>query len=319
MIELIRRAKIFDYINKPWQPEAFLSRLEKGIDFFRANRERRLAFEELKTKNEELSRKNLELAQLMHDLEEGKKREEKLNEEISAWAPAPIVTGIKTGKLQLPMERDLVGVTYDIIESGGNASKKIGNRSVRSHVVKIFTECLLKHGGLPESWAGDSMYGHFGAIETSESIFSSALAAAQEFRVALRTFSEKNQFPIECGIALHYVENAMIQLDETKVLTEKGEQIQKSFYTESPEIDLLHRIEKLIHDLPGSNIVFSKNFSERVDSIPPNAIDLGLVQSEKMKQPRHLIILPSYFVTPEVVEKFKEKFGVKDDQARAAA
>lgn len=304
IIDLVKRAKIFDYITKPWDSDDLEARIKKGVEYYSAMEDRRRAFEELRKAHDELQKKNLELQNLMRELEETKEKERNLSREVESWAPAPIVSRIKEGKMTFPMRKDIVGVVYDIVDSYKLHDVSVNDVSVRKNVLRIFTETVLKYGGIRESCSGDSAYAHFGAFTEENCPYLSALAAAQGFRMALGNFSKVHKIPVECGIAVHVAPQALIHLHEFKVQTESGETIQKSIETESPQIDLLHRIEKLAHKLPGSNIFISKALIEKVPQMPESVIPIGEWSFRGQDKPTELFMIKSYFVTNEILDTF---------------
>lgn len=293
IIQLVRRAKIFDYLTKPWDTETLISQLKKAIEFHILSNERKRALEELKLKAAELEKANA--------------REIELRTEIGAWAPAPIVWAIKEKVLELPARRDIVGITYDIIGSSALHGIMVQDKTVTSHVQRLFIERLVKMGGLKESSSGDSTYGHFGAVPFPNNPHVAAMSVAQEFRVALRSFSKMHQIKIECGIALHDAPGTLIQYDEIRVETAGGPVVQKTFDTSSTGVDLLHRIEKLAHELPGSNVLMSGPFIKKLPEPPEKVVRLGAAQLRGQAEPIELYALLSDQVTPEILAKFKEK------------
>lgn len=294
IIQLVRRAKIFDYLTKPWDTETLISQLKKGIEYYQALADRKQAFELLKQKNAELEGANT--------------RERELRKEIGAWSPAPIVWAINEKKLQFPVTRDLVTITYDIVDSASLLDAVVGDRSVRSHVVKLFSQALMKMGGLRESCSGDSVYGHFGAVTFPHNPFVAAMMAAEEFRVTLQSFTKLNNVNVNCGIALHHAPQTLVHLNEVRAETPNGELIQKWIDTDSAQIDLLHRIEKLVHQLPGTNLIMSDDFLKNLPSPSPRIVALGTAMIKGQKDPIGLHLLPGEQTTPKMVEEFKAKY-----------
>jgi CheY-like chemotaxis protein len=286
IVQLIRRAKIFDYITKPWTTEDLIVQIEYGIEYYRALTERNAALSELKTKYDQLE-------QVSNKLKEANHREVELRKEICAWAPAPIVQALLEGKLELPSKRDLIGITYDIVGSSALSGKSLQGKPIKSHIYRLFSECLLKKGGIRESSSGDSVYGHFGAVDGGLNSYVAALTAAQEFRVALRGFSSVHGIEIECGIALHLCKQATVQFHEIRAETPLGPITQKSFDTESPDIDLLHRIEKLTHELSGTNIIMSKAFLDGLAEKPAKYDSLGFATLKGQPTPVELFLIRS--------------------------
>lgn len=302
IIQLVRRAKIFDYLTKPWDTETLLSQLKKAIDYYSMLLERKRALEELKIKAEQLELANA--------------REVELRTEIGAWAPAPIVWAIKEKKLQLPARRDLVAITYDIVGSNSLHGVLVQEKTITSHVQRLFIERLAKLGGLKESSSGDSIYGHFGAVPFPHHPHVSAMMVAQEFRVALRSFSKLHKIKIECGIALHHAPDTLIQYEEIRLQTSEGPVVQKWFDTSSSDVDLLHRMEKISHELPGSNVMISEAFIKHLPEPPEKVVKLGTALLKGQANPIVLYALLSDQVTPEILAEFTSKYFIKESERK---
>lgn len=311
IVELVRRAKIYDYITKPWDADDLETRLAKAIELFQAIQERKRAFEELKHKNVELEQRAEELAAVNKKLSDAKRSEIELRKEVEAWAPAPIVWAVREGNLQFPMKRDIVGLVFDIVQSSRLHNQLIHDCPVRYHVLKFFTEVLIKHGGLRESHSGDSAYGHFGAFQQLDNPFEAAMSVAKEFRLAVENFSRVHNMDVNAGVALHYVPEALIQVHEFRADTQEGPVIQKSFDSTSSHIDLLHRMEKLTHSLPGSNIIVSRDFLDRIEgSSTSEVFHLGKKQMKGQADEIDLYLIPSDHVDQHQLDAFKaEEFA----------
>lgn len=294
IIQLVRRAKIFDYITKPWETETLISQLRKAAEYFNTVQERNRALEELKVKAQELEKANA--------------LEVELRKEIGAWAPAPIVWAIKEKLLKLPARRDLVAITYDIVDSASLHDITVQDRKVQSHVQSLFVQCLVKMGGLKESSSGDSMYGHFGAVNFPNNPHVAAMMVAQEFRVALRSFSKMHNVKVECGISLHHAPDTLIDMHEVKTQSTQGEIVQKWFDTSSSHVDLVHRMEKLVHELPGSNVIMSDSFLKRLPDAPARVQRLGMTTFKGQSNPIELHILLSDQVSADALDAFKKKY-----------
>lgn len=304
IIQLVRRAKIFDYLTKPWETETLIIQLKKAIEYYTVFLERRKALEELKIKAEQLEQANA--------------REIELRTEIGAWAPAPIVWAIKEKKLQFPVKRDLVAITYDIVKSGSFHGITVQDKTVPSHVQRLFIEKLAKMGGIKESSSGDSTYGHFGAVPFPHHPHLSAMMVAQEFRVALRSFSKLHKLNLECGIALHHAPDTLIQFEEVRFQSADGPVVQKWFDTSSNDVDLVHRMEKLAHELPGSNVIMSEAFVKHLPDAPEKLVKLGAITLKGQTTPVMLYAFLSDLVTPEVLSQFKAKFFASEPEKKAA-
>lgn len=303
IIQLVRRAKIFDYLTKPWDSELLVSQIKKAIEYYALSQERIKALKELEEKAKELEKAN--------------QREKELRTEIGAWVPAAIVWAIKQNELKLPARKDLVGITYDIVGSSALHGKMVQEKSVHSHVQRLFLERLIKMGGIKESSGGDSIYGHFGAVNYPNNPHVAALMVAQEFRVALRTFSKMHGIALECGMALHHAPNTLVQYEEIQLETPEGKITQKWFDTSSSEVDLLHRIEKLSHSLPGSNIMMSEQFVKHLPDPPANITRIGQIELKGQPQPVTVFALLSDFVKPEQLANFQAENCIGEDAKKA--
>ena len=162
-------------------------------------------------------------------------------------------------------------------------------------------------GGIRETNAGDSVYGHFGAVKFPHDPHVAALRVAEEFRVSLISFAQLQHVNVTCGIALHFAPQTLIQLSEVTADTPEGPMTQKWFDTESAHIDALHRMEKLVHELPGTNIIMSESFLKRLEDPPKNVQQLGKVSLKGQDSPLSLFLLPSDLVKKKELEAFKEK------------
>jgi hypothetical protein len=105
---------------------------------------------------------------------------------------------------------------------------------------------------------------------------------------------------------LHPCRKAIMEVHTVLINTLHGTFTQKSFDTTSLDIDILHKMEKIVHELPGTNIVMSEEFLQNVKAQDLNVKELG-----SMKFPGHpsqirLVIIPSNHVKSEDLEKLKE-------------
>jgi CheY-like chemotaxis protein len=293
IIQLIRRAKIFDYVTKPWDSEDISARIENAIAMNRAAVERAQLTEALRNKLAEIEASNKELSRVTNELSAAKAAERELRSELEKWVPAQIVGAVKEGSLKFPLRREIVGIAFDIVNSSRLHNEEIFDRPIRSQILRLFTEAVIRNGGIRENHSGDSAYAHFGAFSDLADPYAAALAAAREFRVGLGSLASHSATPFECGISLHSIPDTLIQIHEIKVTTQYGDFVQKSFDTQSPGIDLLHRMEKLTHELPGSNIIMSRDFFEHIDGSKLRVAPLGSIIFKGQNQPAELFLLPS--------------------------
>jgi len=155
-----------------------------------------------------------------------------------------------------------------------------------------------------ESSSGDSVYGHFGALGSKHDPPVAALATAQEFRVALRGFTTLHKIDAECGIALHFAPKTLIQVHEIRTETIDGPVTQRCFDTDSTHVDLLHRMEKLVHFLPGTNIIMSKGFIDVLDYEPYQLIRLGHKKFKGQEDSVEIFLIKSDRVDEDILVKF---------------
>lgn len=310
VIESVRKAHVFDYIKKPWEPEDLESSLNRAIQLYQSTQEAKKLQEELKTREQQLSVQNVKL-------QESHEREVQLRAELECWAPPFLLSFIQKEKNNFPLKKDLVGLTFDIVNSNQIHNKTISGKPLRSAVLKAFTEAVFKAGGWQESQSGDSAYAHFGLFETTLPPCESALAAAREFRVALRNISEMYQVGVETGIAIHFLKQNNVELQILQIQTPNQNIIHKSLDTSSSQVDALHRMEKLLHTLEGTNIILSSEVVKGLKSIPKNLVELGEV-SLKGSSEVPLSIITSDKVTPKHLEDFKTQIGIKTKLKKAA-
>lgn len=305
IIESVRAAKIFDYIRKPWDVDELVKRLEAALDHHNAIQEREKAERELRQRERELRNANAELTQVSLELERTLKSTEEMAKELACWVP-PVVTWLAKSKAAFPLHKDLAVMAIDIVGSGAIHGKHIGNKKLHAQILEEFAMLVLKHGGYVENTEGDAAYANFGLSERTERPCDAAYAVANEFRAALRGMSLHHQETVECGIALHFAPNCEANISEYTVGTPQGVVVQKKFYTSSPDIDLVHRMEKFIHQIPGTNIVMSKEFVSRL-STPPmlTQYELGSHTFKGQSKPVELILIKSDQVQEDQLQVLK--------------
>lgn len=259
VIDSIRTAHVFDYIVKPWDADDLVIRIEKAVNSFSSAREREELTQKVHEHSKALEVKNKELESAMNEITLSKDEERKIRTELECWIP-PVVTWATKNKIQFPIHRNLTLMAIDIVGSGELHNKKIGDHTARQKILLEFSMLVVKHGGYVETFEGDAAYANFGLMESNENPSDAALAVANEFRAALKGLQHHYDTTIECGIALHHHQSVKAMIHEYSVTTERGIVIQKRFSTESSGIDLVHRMEKMTHTLPGSNIVMTPEF-----------------------------------------------------------
>ena len=269
VVDSVRKAQISDYIRKPWDVDDLEHRVRKLVDTYVLESENR-------EKSIQLERKNLELNAALKIVEEAKLREERFRKELECWAPPFILNVMDSTAKSFPCRRDLAVITYDIIESSELHDKTFINISIRSLVLRGFTEILLKSGAWRESHSGDSAFGHIGMFKEVTNSCDILFSVAAEFRSYLRNLSLQSNIKVECGIGLHFAKDCLIDIHEVQI-DHFGQRItQKSFDATSAGIDLVHRIEKMAHVYPGSNVMLTKDFYERITLGKAGLISLGL-------------------------------------------
>lgn len=318
VVESVRKAQIFDYIKKPWEPDDLEASIARAVEYYRASEEARLLHQQLVEREALLTKKNDELQKMAGELQQSHHRELELRKELECWAP-PFVLLTKETDVKFPMKRDIVGIAYDIIKSSELHNVTINGKHIRSLIIKNFSEALLRNGGWRESHSGDSAYGHFGLLEMAPNPLEAALSAAREFRVSLKSISEVHGINVEVGISLHVAAQSVVDIHNVQVETPRGPIIQKSFDTSSIEIDLLHRMEKLMHQLPGSNIILSGQFVRSLKAPPSNLLALGANLFKGQTKPVDLYLIPSFKTTEEDLRKLKAQLtSGAPDTAKAA-
>lgn len=302
VVESVRRAKVFDYIRKPWDHQDLENSLSRAIEFYKANVERIRLEAELKKHEEELKKRNTELLQMTIDLDKSHNNEKLLRKELECWAPPFILKAIDQQN-NFPVHRDLVCITFDLINSSSIHDVYIESKPIRKEVIRIFSELIIKYGGWRESHSGDSAFGHFGLIENNKNSFDLALAVAREFRVALRNLCAVNKIEIECGIALHKARNCVVDIHTVQLNTPDGVIVQKSFDATSKDIDLLHRIEKLAHSLPGTNILMTESFYDGLNKKTDDLKKIGAFNFKGSEAPTSLYLIASDKTTDSDIQK----------------
>ena len=315
VVESVRKAQVFDYIKKPWDVDDLIASMRRGLDFQKAQAEARAFQEELKRREQELREANASLTGALKDLELARSQEEKMRQELECWVPPFVLMALRDEKLLAGAPRDVVGVAFDIVGSGALHGAMLGDRPVRNQVIQVFSEALMRHGGWRESHSGDSAYGHFGMADVAKfgeapiaaHPAESGLAAAREFRAALKSLSDVSGRQVECGVALHIARGCRLHIHSVHMNTPIGLLTQKSFDTSSSDVDLLHRMEKIVHQMPGSNIVMSRDFVDALKARPHPMIELGFYEFAGQTKSVELFLIPSYHATAEDVARLRAK------------
>lgn len=312
VVESVRKAQVFDYIKKPWEPEDLETSLRRAIDYYQVQ-------SELRSREKQLETQNAQLKEIAEKLKAANSREKALREELECWVPPFLIYQLKENDLKLPLQKDIVGLTFDIINSSQLHDLEINGTSLRTQVIRLFSEAVIKHGGWRESHSGDSAYGHFGLWDAVVNPFESALAATREFRVAIHNLCEVYGVNFDCGIALHVAKETTLHVHTVQISTPQGIITQKSFDTSSQEVDLLHRIEKVVHSLPGTNLIMSGPFVRALKKPPANVTALGLLELRGQKTATELFLIPSEKVTPQDIAELKKNLGIAEPVSETSA
>lgn len=297
VVESVRKAHIFDYIRKPWDVDDLVHRVGIMVETYRLEAE-------LKEKNQQLTHRNKELELLNQELAKSKEMEEQLRQELEAWAPPFMVSTLKNSNdFKFPKKKDLAIIACDIVDSSRLHGVFYHGKPLRTHIMNTFSECVMKQGGWHESTAGDAAYAHFGFVTQLAKPADAAFAAASEFRVQIRNLSVSVGMEVECGIALHIAPDCLIDIHEIKAQIFGQEVVHKTFETNSFHVDLVHRMEKLMHKLSGSNIVLSQDFFDRLSVKPEESLfPIGDHLFKGQNQPISLFVKLSSKHKPEELQ-----------------
>jgi class 3 adenylate cyclase len=283
----------------------------------KTNEQARLLTEELKSREIELQKQTIDLMKAKQELEASSAREANMRTELECWVPPFVLWALKEPNIKFPIKRDIVGVTFDIIQSSKIHDLQVDGKPLRSLVIQAFSEAIIRHGGWRESHSGDSAYGHFGLLEDRTNPYEAALAVAREFRVALRGISTVHNVAIECGIALHVAKDSTVDVHTVQLNTPRGIVTQKSFDTTSTGIDLLHRMEKIVHDLPGTNIIMSEHFVKNLRDDQQKFNELGGIVFKGQKDSVKLYLIPSDKASAQEIDQLKAKYFKANESSAA--
>jgi len=65
----------------------------------------------------ELREANIELKEALSKMEESRLSEQALQKELECWVPPFLLHALKEDGLSFPIKKDLVGITFDIVQS----------------------------------------------------------------------------------------------------------------------------------------------------------------------------------------------------------
>ncbi len=302
IVESIRKAQVFDYIVKPWDTNKLLKSLERAAHFYESEKEK-------KELNQRLQRKNKELKDLCDQLGSLVRSHEKIEEELKSWVH-PFVMQAAAVNIHFPIQKDIAALVIDIIGSSEIHEKITDNMPLRIRVLQTAWEIILRHGGEVESQEGDKIYANFGLFDLVKHPANAALAAAKELRSSLQSLNDHYGTSVECGVAVHVANKCSVFLRKAVLNTESGVKVRKKFDTSSLDIDLTHRLEDITHQLPGSNIMLTRDLFDYLERPPDkNQItSLGHYVLKGQLQPAELLLIKSNRVTQEEIEELKSNY-----------
>ncbi len=226
--------------------------------------------------------------------------------ELEAWAPPFILKALKYEKIKFPIRKDLAAITYDIVASSQYHGVYIDGKPIRAVILQGFSEIILKLGGWRESHAGDSAYAHFGILPSKNSPNELAYEAALLFKKFLDELNAKNQTQIHCGIGLHFAKDTLINVHTIAQKINEEVVQQKSFDTTSTDVDLVHRIENLVHAIPGTNIAMSEVFFNSLKLPKDGFSHLGTFKLKGQDQEISIFLVKNSNVSDEFINNFKK-------------
>jgi FixJ family two-component response regulator len=307
MLKLVRRARLYDYITKPVMEDDLITSIKKAVEFSQHQRDMARMIAEKDALNKELLEKTATLQKRNEQLEAAQRSEIELRQEAEAWASIEIVHAIQEQKLTFPIKRDLTCITYDIVQSSALHGKTIDGQDIRGEILNLFTSALLRFGGIQECHGGDAAFGHFGAFSGAENATAHALAVAQDFRLALRNLTRIHNVQVECGIAIHYAANAIVNVHEVRAESSRGKVVKKFLSSAAPSIDQMFRLEKLTHHLPGTNIILTEALVAKLPAHTKVQL-LGTPKSANGLRQVRAFIIASDLVNAETMQKFIETY-----------
>ena len=290
LIQSLEKAKVYGYIAKPWSENIIENTVGGAIELYKAKEERDRYYAELEENNRTLKETHANL--------------EKYLNELRAWLP-PMIYHMVVNNIKIPETGCFVGITYDIIASSKIRSVKVDGKPLKSVVAGLFAQLVMKYGGFIECHASDYAFAHFGLLKNSSEACNLAMSAANEFRMSLRSLSEVHALDFECGIALHCGEDVKQTINKVTVIKDDILINHKWYETDSSEVDLLHRIEKLVHGLPGSNIIVSKSFYNSISPRYQKKFEyLGNYLAKGQDSPIGVYLSKSDMVKPFDIKQF---------------
>jgi FixJ family two-component response regulator len=311
VIASVRDAQIMDLIKKPWDENELLTRIKSAITHYQAITSGARLETELKANQKELKETNQKMAQLIQELTLARTREESVRKELESWVPPIIVKAIESGVPLETIKRDIASIAFDIQGSSKFLGIEFKGQPLRNHIIQVFTESIIRTGGRRESVSGDSCYGHFGLMSDHQHPADAALSAALDFRGSISNVSQMSGTPINIGISLHFTNESPVHIHTTYFRTDSGTAAQRSFDTSSYDVDLLHRVEKLVHVLPGTSIIMTSQFFNKLAVKPKGVVELGPVYINGIKNSVELMLMPSDETKAEHLDAFRNALGAQ--------
>lgn len=307
VIEGIRSAKIFDYIKKPWDTQELINRVRAGIEHHVAIKMKSELEAKLRENEKRLLEKNNEVTKQKLELEKHISELKKMTSELKSWVQ-PVVMRLLREIDLFPIKRDLALIAFDIVDSSQIHGKMVLNKSLKTLAVEEFSSLVLKHGGYLEAPAGDACYANFGLVESLGHPADAALAVAIEFKAALKGISAHYQFDLNAGIALHFGPSVEATISEFTINSLDGPLIQKRFLTHSLDVDLVHRIEKMAHEISGTNILLTEAFKNSLSrKLTEKSSSLGSFQIKGQPGLSPLFLIPDETAGPAEIDSLKAK------------
>src|SRR5690606_38219074 len=115
VVESVRKAQVFDYIRKPWDPTELENSLRKALEFFKSEQDARQLQTSLILREQELKEQTVRLLKLTAELEKSNEREREMRKELECWVPPFVLWALKDNTVKFPILKDLDGITFDLL------------------------------------------------------------------------------------------------------------------------------------------------------------------------------------------------------------